>query len=154
MRVGFTPTCLDHLKGINSMFFNSKEYEWADINVVMGGRPVTGIRGIKYNVKKEKELVFAKGNRPHAIQAGNYDHSGEITLLQSEYNALRAAALGDILKASLDIVVAYGNPERGDAMTVDVLIGVEFTEDNTEWKQGDKFQEKTIPFIFLDQKSV
>lgn len=134
--------------------FNSREYEWADIDVVMSGRPVTGIRGIKYNTKKEKELVYAKGNKPHAVQSGNYDHSGEITLLQSEYNALRQAAKGDILNVSLDIVVAYGNPSRGDAVTVDTLIGVEFTEDNTEWKQGDKFQEKTIPFVFLDRKSI
>ena len=134
--------------------FNSREYEWADIDVVMAGRPVTGIRGIKYNTKNEKELVYAKGNKPHAVQSGNYDHSGEITVLQSEYNALRQAAKGDILGVSLDIVVAYGNPTRGDAITTDILVGVEFTEDNTEWKQGDKFQEKTIPFVFLDRKSI
>lgn len=136
------------------MMFNSREYEWADIDIVIAGRPVTGIRGIKYNTKKEKELVYAKGNKPHAVQSGNYDHSGEITLLQSEYNALRQAAKGDILGVSLDIVVAYGNPTRGDAITTDILVGVEFTEDNTEWKQGDKFQEKTIPFVFLDRKSI
>lgn len=136
------------------MMFNSREYEWADIDVVMAGRPVTGIRGIKYNTKKEKELVYAKGNKPHAVQSGNYDHSGEITVLQSEYNALRQAAKGDILGVALDIVVAYGNPTRGDAITTDILVGVEFTEDNTEWKQGDKFQEKTIPFVFLDRKSI
>ena len=76
------------------------------------------------------------------------------TNIQSEYNALRQAAKGDILNVSLDIVVAYGNPSRGDTVTVDTLIGVEFTEDNTEWKQGDKFLEKSIPFIFLDKKSV
>ena len=134
--------------------FNSREYEWADIDVVMAGRPVTGIRGIKYNTKKEKELVYAKGNKPHAVQSGNYDHSGEITVLQSEYNALRQAAKGDILGVALDIVVAYGNPTRGDAITTDILVGVEFTEDNTEWKQGDKFQEKSIPFVFLDRKSI
>lgn len=134
--------------------FNSREYEWADIDVVMAERPVTGIRGIKYNTKKEKELVYAKGNKPHAVQSGNYDHSGEITVLQSEYNALRQAAKGDILGVALDIVVAYGNPTRGDAITTDILVGVEFTEDNTEWKQGDKFQEKTIPFVFLDRKSI
>ena len=97
--------------------FNSREYEWADISVVMGGRPITGIRGIKYNIKKEKELLYAKGNRPHAVQSGNYDYSGEITLLQSEYLALREAAKGDILAAQLDVVVAYGNPTRGDAIT-------------------------------------
>lgn len=134
--------------------FNTREYEWADITVVMGGRPVTGIRGVKYNTKREKELLYAKGNRPHGIQRGNIDYSGEITLLQSEYLALRTAAGGDLLDASLDIVVAYGNPSRGDAITTDILVGVEFTEDNTEWKQGDKFIEKNLPFIFINKKNV
>lgn len=134
--------------------FNTREYEWADITVVMGGRPVTGIRGVKYNVKREKELLYAKGDKPHGIQRGNVDYSGEITLLQSEYLALRTAAGGDLLNASLDIVVAYGNPTRGDAITTDILVGVEFTEDNTEWKQGDKFTEKALPFIFINKKNV
>ena len=113
--------------------FNSREYEWADITVVMGGRNITGLRGIKYNIKREKELLHAKGNKPHSVQRGNYDYSGEISLVQSEYLALREAA-------------------KGDAMTTDILIGVEFTEDNTEWKQGDKNLEKAIPFIFLNKK--
>lgn len=136
------------------MMFNSREYEWADVSVVMGGRPITGIRGIKYNMKREKEHIYAKGDRPHAIQHGNYQYDGEITLLQSEYLALRQAAKGNILDISLDIIVEYGNPTKGDAISTDILIGVEFTEDNDEWKQGDKFEEKALPFLFLDKKNV
>ena len=122
---------------------NTREYEWSDVTVVMAGRPVTGLRGVKYSAKQEKELLHAKGNKPHSIQRGNKTYDGEITLLQSEYEALKQASGGDILDASLDIVAAYGNPTAGDVITTDVLVGVEFTEDNTEWKQGDKFQEKT-----------
>lgn len=133
---------------------NTREYEWADVTVVMAGRTVSGLRGVKYGSKQEKEALHAKGNKPHSIQRGNKTYDGEITLVQSEYEALRKACGGDILDASLDIVAAYGNPSRGDAITTDVLVGVEFTEDNTEWKQGDKFQEKTLPFIFLDRKSL
>lgn len=133
---------------------NTREYEWSDVTVVMAGRPVTGLRGVKYSAKQEKELLHAKGNKPHSIQRGNKTYDGEITLLQSEYEALKQASGGDILDASLDIVAAYGNPSNGDAMTTDVLVGVEFTEDNTEWKQGDKFQEKTLPFLFIDLKHI
>ena len=129
---------------------NTREYEWSDVTVVMAGRPVTGLRGVKYSAKQEKELLHAKGNKPHSIQRGNKTYDGEITLLQSEYEALKQASGGDILDASLDIVAAYGNPTAGDVITTDVLVGVEFTEDNTEWKQGDKFQEKTLPFLFID----
>ena len=133
---------------------NTREYEWSDVTVVLAGRLVTGLRGVKYSAKQEKELLHAKGNKPHSIQRGNKTYDGEITLLQSEYEALKQASGGDILDASVDIVAAYGNPTAGDVITTDVLIGVEFTEDNTEWKQGDKFQEKTLPFLFSDKKSL
>ena len=133
---------------------NTREYEWSDVTVVLAGRPVTGIRGVKYSAKQEKELLHAKGNKPHSIQRGNKTYDGEITLLQSEYEALKQACGGDILDASLDIIASYGNPSQGDVITTDGLLGVEFTEDNTEWKQGDKFQEKALPFIFLDKKSL
>lgn len=132
---------------------NTREYEWSDVNVVMAGRPVTGLRGVKYSAKQEKELLHAKGNKPHSVQRGNKNYDGEITLLQSEYEALKQACGGDILDASMDIVAAYGNPSAGDVITTDILVGVEFTEDTTEWKQGDKFQEKTLPFLFIDKKS-
>lgn len=133
---------------------NTREYEWSDVNVVMAGRTITGLRGVKYGSKQEKELLHGKGNKPHSIQRGNKTFEGEITLLQSEYEAFRQACGGDILDASVDIVAAYGNPTNGDAITTDILVSCEFTEDNTEWKQGDKFQEKALPFIFLDKKSV
>lgn len=133
---------------------DTREYEWSDVTVVLAGRLVTGLRGVKYSAKQEKELLHAKGNKPHSIQRGNKTYDGEITLLQSEYEALRQASGGDVLDASVDIVAAYGNPSAGDVITTDMLIGVEFTEDNTEWKQGDKFQEKTLPFIFIDKKSL
>ena len=133
---------------------NTREYEWVDVSVVMAGRMVTGLRGVKYSAKQEKELLHAKGNKPHSIQRGNKTYDGEITLLQSDYEALKQACGGDILDASIDIVAAYGNPSAGDVITTDILVGVEFTEDNTEWKQGDKYQEKTLPFLFIDKKRV
>lgn len=133
--------------------FNSREYEWSDITVVVAGRPVTGFRAVDYSSKQEKEALYAKGNKPHGIQRGNKSYEGSITLLQSEYEALRQACGGDVLGASFDLVVAYGNASKGDAIVTDILVGAEVTEDNTEWKQGDKFQEKKLPFIFLDKKS-
>lgn len=134
--------------------FNSREYEWSDINVVMAGRNVTGFRAVSYTSKQEKEALYAKGNKPHSIQRGNKSYEGSISLVQSEYEALKQAAGGDILDASIDLAVSYGNPTKGDTIVTDLLQGVEFTDDKTEWKQGDKFQEKELPFIFLDKKNL
>jgi hypothetical protein len=134
--------------------FNTREYEWSDINVVMAGRNVTGFRAVSYTSKQEKEALYAKGNKPHSMQRGNKSYEGSISLVQSEYEALKQAAGGDILDASIDLVVSYGNPTKGDTIVTDLLQGVEFTDDKTEWKQGDKFQEKELPFIFLDKKNL
>ncbi|MDE6483485.1 MAG: hypothetical protein K2L01_07000 [Rikenellaceae bacterium] len=132
--------------------FNSRQYEWADITVFAGGRDITGIRSIKYSTKQEKELLHGKGNNPLSIQKGNKTNEGEIGLLQSELEALEVAAGGSILDLELNVVVTYGNPSKGDAVKTDQLMGVQFTEDPRELKQGDKFMEITVPFIFLEKK--
>lgn len=136
------------------MAFDSREYEYADITVVMGGKDITGLRGVKYSTKQEKEAVYGKGNQPLKIQKGNISHEGEITVLQSELETLIANSTdGSILSLQLDIVVGYGNPSNGDVMLVDVLQGCQFTEESKEMKQGDKFAEITLPFIFLRKKA-
>lgn len=129
--------------------FDSRQYEYADITLALGGRVITGLRGIKYASKMEKELVYGKGNEPLHIQRGNKSYEGEVTLLQSELETLRAAGGGSVLGLRLDAVVAYGNPSHGDVLIVDKIRGLEFTEDGKEMKQGDKFMEVTLPFICL-----
>ena len=135
------------------MTYNSEEYGWKDLTVEMGGRIITGIRGIKYSTKQEKEVIYAKGNSPHSIQRGNKSHEGSIKLLQSELEALTEAATGgDILNLTVTINVSYGNPGNGDAIKNDSVRGVQFTESTKEMNQGDKFMEIELPFIALDIK--
>nr|DAW62131.1 MAG TPA: putative XkdM-like protein [Caudoviricetes sp.] len=135
--------------------FDTREYEWSDITLIVAGRDVKGFRGVKYTEKQEKEVLHAKGNKPHSIQRGNISYEGELTVTQSEYELLRMAMGGSILNGRvLQITVAYGNPSKGDLMITDTLLHVEFTEDSTEWKQGDKFQEKSLPIIFMDKKRI
>ncbi|AOW08745.1 hypothetical protein [Flavobacterium gilvum] len=131
------------------MSFNSRQYEWGDMTLVLGGRDVTGFRGIKYTEKGEKEPLFAKGRHAHSIQTGNITVEGEITVLQSELIALEKAGNGSVIGLNVDAVVAYGNPSLGDAMTTDRIVGISFTEAAKEMKQGDKNMEITIPFIAL-----
>lgn len=129
--------------------FNSREYEFADVTLLLGGKDITAVRGIKYAIKQEKETVYGKGNEPIAIQKGNKLYDGEVTMLQSELETLRANGNGTILSLQLDSVVTYGNPSNGDVMITDVIQGMQFTEEPHELKQGDKFMEVTLPFIAL-----
>ena len=129
--------------------FNSREYEWADITLMLGGKDITGVRGVKYSSKQEKELVYGKGNEPIAIQKGNKSYDGEFTVLQSEIETLRLQGGGTILNLQLDAVVCYGNPTNGDALITDIIKGIQFTEEPKDAKQGDKFTEHSLPFIAL-----
>ena len=125
----------------------TREYEWDDVTLMLGSVIIEGIRGIKYAGKREKEALYAKGSEPHSIQRGNISYEGEITLLQSAYESLRTLGNGTILRLSLNAICAYGTPP--DVIITDELIGIEFTEEPKEFKQGDKFMEITLPFIFL-----
>jgi len=136
------------------MAFDSREYEFSDITLVLGGKDITGVRGIKYTVKQDKELVYGKGSDPIKIQKGNRSYDGELTCLQSELETLIAASPdGSILSLQLDAVVCYGDPSKGDVLITDVLQGIQFTEETIEMKQGDKFAEIKLPFIFLRKKA-
>ena len=129
--------------------FNSREYEFADINLILGGAPIVGIRDIKYTEKQEKELLHAKGNLPHSIQKGNITFEGTLTILQSDYETLVEAGKGSVLNIELDAIIAYGNPSNGDTIITDKVAGLQFTEGPKGMKQGDKFAEHALPFIFL-----
>ena len=130
--------------------FSTREYEWSDVTVIMAGRNVAGLRGVEYKMSQEKEVLYGKGNKPHTIQRGNKSYDGTITITQSEYEAIRAAAGGDVLDISFNIIVSYGNPSKGDVMTTDLLKGVEITEVPKGMKQGDKFAEIALPIIMLE----
>lgn len=132
------------------MQFNTREYEWADVSVVLAGRLVTGIRGVSYTSSQEKEALYGKGNKPHAIQRGNKNFTGNIRLLQSELEALERAAGGDALDVSFNVIVAYGNPLKGDMIKTDLLKGCEITEIPKGLNQNDKFMEVELPIVMLD----
>ena len=130
--------------------FDTREYEWADVTVVMAGRDVTGIRGVSYTASQEKEALYAKGNKPHGIQRGNKSYEGSIRILQSELDALAVAAGGDVLDVSFNILVSYGNPSKGDVIKTDLLSGVEITSVPKGLNQNDKFMEIELPLVMLD----
>ncbi len=132
--------------------FNSREYQWSDITLTVGGRIIEGLRAIEYKDTKEKEALYGKGDQPISIQHGNVSHEGSLTVLRSEYQALRDAGGGTILDMQVDITISYGDPAKGDVMKTDKLIGVEFTEEPDSFSQGDKNSEHQLPFIFLRKK--
>lgn len=134
--------------------FNSEEYGYKDIQVVMLGRPIIGLRGIKYSVRQEKSNVYGAGKKPIARSRGNIVYEGaEIKVLMSELRALLQSqgnpAKGVVAIAPFDVIVAYA-PENGGVVTTDILKYVEFTESMIDVNQGDQQIEVTLPIVIGD----
>ena len=138
------------------MSFNSKEYAWSNVEIAMHGRILTRVRGVKYTAKKDKEAVHGRGEDPFAIQSGNKTYEGELMLLQSELEAIQRQLDPNDDITDMDgfnITVAY-RPKNGGAVVTHILKAAEFTEDVREIKQGDKFQELTLPILFLGRETI
>ncbi|MBV6442754.1 MAG: hypothetical protein EPGJADBJ_04478 [Saprospiraceae bacterium] len=136
------------------MAFNSKQYAFSDITVNVLGRELQGFRGVKYKVSVEKEVLHARGKKAFSIQSGNETIEGELMLLQSELEALRAAVKSvnpdlKLTDVAFDIVVTYGN---GTTAVTDIIQGAEFTEYEKGMENGDKQMEISLPFLALDVK--
>jgi hypothetical protein len=142
------------------MGFNSKEFEFADIKVSVLGAELSGLRGLTYKKSQEKELVYAAGNQPKSVQRGNKKYEGSLMLLKSDLDVLNIAAraagfedISDVAGADIQITCVYQpSNDSNNVLAVDTLINVEFTDFEDGMKQGDKFKEITLPFIFLRLK--
>lgn len=131
--------------------FNSKEYAYIDVQVVILGRLVTGLRGVAYEVTTDMAALYGSGKYALSIQRGKKVYTGTITLLQSEVIALTAAAKSaggqDITDLDFDMIVAYA-PDSG-IITTDKVIGAAITKVAKEMKEGDLQQEIALPFLAL-----
>lgn len=129
--------------------FNSREYQWSNVKLFMLGRFITGLQGVSYTAKQEKEYIYGVGDEPRAIQHGNRSYEGEIKILQSELEALISSApRKDLLGLQFDIVVSYV-PQGDSKIITDTLKGCEFSEVPKGMEQNDKMMEITLPIIFL-----
>ena len=135
------------------MGFDSREYEWADLSLILGSEDIVGIRSIKYKEKIEREPMYAKGRNPQSIQSGNIMYEGEIMMTQSSYEKLVKVGKGTVLSLALDGLFAYGNPSEGNAVLTKRATGIRFTEAENSLKQGDKFMEVALPFVCLNIKN-
>jgi len=140
------------------MGFDSREFEYADITVSLLGVTLSGLRGITYKKSQEKELVYGQGNHPKAIQRGNKKFEGTLMLLKSEMDLLSVAAVAagyddivDLPGKLIHVTCCYAKADDS-VPTTDTMVNLEFTEYEDGMKQGDKFKEISLPFIFLKLK--
>lgn len=130
------------------------EYAWRDITVSFLGRTIEGITDITYEKEEEKKAIYGRGGKIQGIQRGNEKCTAEITLRQSEVEALIRAAQSSNPKATLldievDIDVHYillGSAE----IVKDRIVAAQFTKLPKSMKQGDTEMTVKLPMVCED----
>ena len=114
------------------------EYAFEDIEVVLLGRPLTGITGIKYKVTKTKKNLMGRGGVPVSRYRGQKNFEGEMTVYLSELLALMdSTKLDDITDIPpFDIILTFG--QAGSRIITHTLQDCEFTEFEIDMKQDSE----------------
>ena len=120
---------------------------WADIVVLIGGVPVTGIVALDYNESQVIENKYGAGRYPVGRAKGRISAEGKIVLYMEEVHALEAQAPNGRLQdlPPFDIISQY-LPDSGRIKT-DTLKNCQFSENPRKWKEGDTGQEVELPLV-------
>lgn len=126
---------------------NGMLVSWADIVVLIGGVPVTGITGIEYGEGQDIANKYGAGRYPVGRAKGRITPTAKLTLYQEEVVALQAQSANGRLQdlPVIEIQVSY-LPENGIVVT-DKIRNCHITDNFRKWKEGDTGQEVELPLI-------
>lgn len=126
---------------------NGMLYSWADVVVVIGGVPITGITAINYGDEQEVVNKYGAGRHPVGRAKGRITPNADITLYQEEVEAIQAQSVNGRLQdiAPFDIIVTY-IPDSG-IIKVDKIRNCQFTNNSREWKEGDTGEEVNLKLV-------
>jgi hypothetical protein len=126
---------------------NGIAYGWADITVLIGGVPVTGITAIKYTDEQEVTNIYGAGRYPVARGKGRITPTASITLLVDEVIALQANSTTGRLQdiAAFDVQVSY-IPDNGKVVH-DVIRNCQFSKNERDWSEGDASKTTELTLI-------
>ncbi len=120
---------------------------WADIVVLIGGVPVTGIIGVEYGDSQEIVNKYGAGRHPVGRAKGRITPSAKLILYQEEVQALSARSPTGRLQdlPTFDVIVQYV-PDSGLLVT-DKIRNCHASDNVRKWKEGDTGQEVEIPLV-------
>lgn len=130
---------------------NGAVHSWANLVVAIAGVPITGISKISYSDDQTIENIYGAGLKPIGRGYGKIEYSGNITLLRSEIEAIRASSdtgrLQDI--APFEIIVQY-IPVNGQKIVIHILKDVQFKKDGNEQSEGDTSNYTDLELVIGD----
>ena len=120
---------------------------WADIVVLVGGVPVTGITGVEYSDEQEIVNKYGAGRYPVGRSKGRITPSAKMTLYHEEVVALQSQSVNGRLQdlPPIEIQVSY-LPEDGVVVT-DKIRNCHIPSNTRKWKEGDTGQEVELPLV-------
>lgn len=120
---------------------------WADIVVLVGGVPVTGITGVEYSDEQEIVNKYGAGRYPVGRSKGRITPSAKMTLYHEEVVALQSQSVNGRLQdlPPIEIQVSY-LPEDGMLVT-DKIRNCHIPSNTRKWKEGDTGQEVELPLV-------
>lgn len=120
---------------------------WADIVVLIGGVPVTGITGVEYDDQQEIVNKYGAGRHPVGRSKGRITPSGKLILYQEEVQTLSAQSTTGRLQdlPPFDVIVQY-LPDSGLLVT-DKIRNCHISGNARKWKEGDTGQEVELQLV-------
>ena len=120
---------------------------WADIVVLVGGVPITGITGIEYTDDQEIVNKYGAGRYPVGRAKGRITLSAKMTLYHEEVVALQSQSVNGRLQdlPVIEVQVSY-LPESGIVVT-DKIRNCHIPTNARKWKEGDTGQEVELPLV-------
>lgn len=120
---------------------------WADIVVLVGGVPVTGIVGVEYSDEQEIVNKWGAGRHPVGRAKGRITPGAKLILYQEEVQALQSQSPNGRLQdlPPIEIQVSY-LPDSGIVVT-DKIRNCHIPANARKWKEGDTGQEVELPLV-------
>ena len=120
---------------------------WADVTVLVGGVPFTGITAIEYGDEQEIVNKWGAGRHPVGRAKGRITPTAKLILYQEEVQALQKQSPNGRLQdlPLFDIIVQY-LPDSGIIAT-DKIRNCHISANARKWKEGDTGQEVEIPLV-------
>jgi len=116
---------------------NGNTYDWESVTIQGPQGIMVDVQEISYEDERPVDPTYGKGSIPQGYGRKNYKASGSLTLLRTEYEALRLACGGSIYtRQPVSIVVAYANDDQDTV--VDTLPCIHLTKQSTGPKQGEE----------------
>lgn len=127
---------------------NGNLYGWADITLLVGGTPITGVRGITYSDKQEVVNVYGAGRVPVGRGKGRITCEASIKLLSDEVRALSSGSPTGRLQdlGVFDVQVSY-IPQESGKIVHDTIRNCQFSEVELDWAEGDTSKEVDVPLV-------